>query len=285
MSPLPSQPGGGTLTFVQLGLVYLAALVAFEETYGPVVLRRISSQNPDSVAAETTIITNLRSAWTRPFKLLIRAPILVLLGSFTALTNSYAMICFATVGTVFQSSYGFSAGQSGLAYLGLTVGFLACQLSMGHFSDWYIKKMQAKHRDKKPEYRLPPIFIGSFILPVGFLWYGWSIQEHAHWIVPIIGTTFIAIGILYTYLPVQLYVVDAFTIHAASASAVCTIIRSVCTTLVPLSANPLYTRLGYGWGNSLLAFIAVGFVPFAVLLIRYGEMVRMRQRVHNDGSK
>lgn len=265
---------------MQLGVVYLTALVVFKETYGPVVLRRVSSQDLDSGTPKPTLITDLRSAWTRPFKLLIQAPILLLLGSFTALTNSYAMICFATIGTIFQSSYGFSAGQSGLAYLGLTVGFIACQFSMGYFSDWFIKKMEARFGDKKPEYRLPPIFIGSFILPAGFGWYGWSIQEHTHWSVPIIGTGFIAVGILYTYLPVQLYVVDAFTIHAASASAVCTIIRSVCTTLVPLSASPLYARLGYGWGNSLLAFIALAFVPFAILLIMYGEKVRTRQRYY-----
>ena len=133
------------------------------------------------------------------------------------------MICFATIETVVQINYGFSPGESGLAYFGLPVRFVLCQLSMGHFSDWYIKKMQDKHGDKKPEYPLPPIFIGVCILPVVFLWYGWSMQEHTHWIVPIIGSTFIAIGILYTYLPIQLYMVDAYTVFAASASAVCTI--------------------------------------------------------------
>ena len=210
--------------------------------------------------------------------MLFLSPIVPLLGFYTAITLSYAQICFATVGTVFQSNYNFSAGQSGMAYFGLTAGFLFCQITLGHFSDRHIKKMEAKHGDRKPEYRLPPIFIGAFLLPVGLFWYGWSLQSHVHWIVPIFGSAFIAIGILYTYLPVQMYLVDTYTLFAASANGACSIIRSLCAALIPLAANPLYDRMGYGWGNSLLAFIALGFVPIAILLMNYGERIRTNPR-------
>lgn len=219
-----------------------------------------------------------RLAWIRPFKLLFLTPIVPLLGFYTAITNSYGMICFATVGTVFQDEYNFSTGQSGMAYFGLTAGFLFCQVTLGHFSDRHIKKMEARYGDRKPEYRLPPIFIGSLLLPAGLFWYGWSLQYHAHWIVPIIGSAFIAIGILYTYLPVQMYLVDSYTLFAASAIGACSIVRSLCAALIPLGANPLYDRLGYGWGNSLLAFIALVSVPIAVLLMKYGELIRTDSR-------
>ena len=85
---------------------------------------------------------------------------------------------------------------------------------------------------------------------------------------PIFGSAFIAIGILYTYLPVQMYLVDTYTLFAASANGACSIIRSLCAALIPLAANPLYDRMGYGWGNSLLALIALRFVPIAVLLMK-----------------
>lgn len=68
----------------------------------------------------------------------------------------------------------------------------------------------------------------------------------------IIGTTFVAIGVLYTYLPVQLYLVDTYTVFAASANGACTIVRSIFQALLPLCANPLYSQLSYGWGNSVL---------------------------------
>lgn len=263
-----------------MAVVYLPTVFFFRETYGPVIQarKRAYHAQKEGITSPRNFMDELKIAWSRPFKLLLKSPVLPLLGLFTAVTNSYAQICFATLGTTFQDIYGFSPGQSGLAYVGLTVGFLFSQATMGRFSDRHIKKMEARHGDMKAEHRLPPIFIGTLVLPVGLFWYGWTLQNHTHWIVPIVGSAFIAIGILYTYLPVQLYIVDVYTVYAASATGACTIIRSMCSALIPLGANPLYLHLGYGWGNSLLAFIALGFVSVAAFLIKYGERIRTHPR-------
>lgn len=255
-------------------------LACYKETYGPVLEARKDAESKKCTDSQErrNVRRALKLAWLRPFKMLILSPMVPLLGFYTAITNSYAQICFATVGTVFQDNYNFSTGHSGMAYFGLTAGFIFCQVTLGRFSDRHMTKMAKKHGDKKPEYRLPPIFIGAFLLPAGLFWYGWSLQCHTHWIVPIIGSAFIAVGILYTYLPVQMYLVDTYTVFAASANGACTIIRSLCSALIPLGANPLYQNLGYGWGNSLLAFIALAFVPVAVLLIKYGERIRTHPR-------
>ncbi|KAL9630409.1 MAG: hypothetical protein Q9164_006430 [Protoblastenia rupestris] len=260
--------------------MFLITAPLLKETYGPVLQARKKARSEEDIGVtqQTDIRKALKLAWIRPFKMLFLSPIVPLLGFYTAITNSYAMVCFATVGTVFQDEYKFSAGQSGMAYFGLTAGFIFCQVTLGHFSDRHIKKMEAQHGDRKPENRLPPIFIGAFLLPVGLFWYGWSLQYHAHWILPIIGSALIATGILYTYLPVQMYLIDTYTLFAASANGACTIIRSLAAALIPMGANPLYNDLGYGWGNSLLAFIALGFVPVAVLLIKYGERIRTNPR-------
>ena len=260
--------------------MFLTTLALFKETYSPVLQaqQKANSEKDRGVAHQRDLRKAFKLAWIRPFKMLFLSPIVPILGFYTAITNSYAAICFATVGTVFQNRYNFSAGQSGMANFGLTAGFVFCQVTLGNFSDRHINKMEAKHGDRKPEYGLPPIFIGAFLLPVGLFWYGWSLQYHTHWIVPIVGSALIAVGILYTYLPVQMYLVDTYTLYTTSASGACTVIRSLCSALIPLGANPLYGNLGYGWGNSLLAFIALGFVPIAVLLIKYGERIRTHPR-------
>lgn len=261
--------------------MFPVALLIFRETYDPVLQarRKEVSEKVTSVRQGQLNIGNaLALAWTRPLKLLFLAPIVPLLGLYSAVTHSIAFICFATVGTVFADEYGFGPGQSGMAYFGLTSGFIFCQISLGHFSDWYIRRVSLKHRGTKPEDRLPPIFIGATLLPIGLFWYGWSLEAHTHWIVPIVGSAFIAMGILYTYLPVQMYLVDSYTTFASSATGAATIIRSLCAAVIPLSANPMFQRLGYGWGNSLLAFIALGGVPVALLLIRFGERIRTNPR-------
>jgi hypothetical protein len=48
--------------------------------------------------------------------------------------------------------------------------------------------------------------------------------------------------------------------------------------VLPLGGQKLYSTLGYGWGNSLLAFIALGLTPLPVLLMRFGERLRKGDR-------
>lgn len=77
----------------------------------------------------------------------------------------------------------------------------------------------------------------------------------------------------------QAYLVDAYTIFAASALAATTILRSVMAAMIPLAAPKMYATMGLGWGNSLLAFLAMACVPIPSVLIRYGE----RMRKANEG--
>jgi len=73
-----------------------------------------------------------------------------------------------------------------------------------------------------------------------------------------------------------LYLIDAYTLHAASAIAGVVILRSLFGSFVPLAAFPLYRNLGLGWGNSLLGFIALALAPTPILFVRYGERLRAK---------
>jgi hypothetical protein len=75
-----------------------------------------------------------------------------------------------------------------------------------------------------------------------------------------------------------LYMVDAFTIYAASATAANTISRSLVGAVLPLAGPKMYEALGLGWGNSLLAFIAVALALVPVIFVKYGERIRLSTR-------
>jgi hypothetical protein len=77
-----------------------------------------------------------------------------------------------------------------------------------------------------------------------------------------------------TQMPIQSYLVDAFTIYASSAVAACTILRSILGALLPLAGPSVYASLGCGWGNSLLGFLALAMVSVPFLLIKYDESIR-----------
>lgn len=76
-------------------------------------------------------------------------------------------------------------------------------------------------------------------------------------------------------MPTQLYVVDLFgSAAAASALGANNLLRFLSSTFLPLAGPQMYDRLGVGWGNSLLGFLALAFVPAPLLLYRYGARLR-----------
>lgn len=124
--------------------------------------------------------------------------------------------------------------------------------------------------------RVPALIFGSFFVPVGLLWYGWSAQAKAHFMMPIIGTSIFGFGILTCFLPIQLYLVDTFT-YAASATAAASAFRSLLGFAFPLFGQQMFATLGYGGGNTLLAGFAIIIgIPFPVWIYFAGEGIRTK---------
>jgi hypothetical protein len=74
------------------------------------------------------------------------------------------------------------------------------------------------------------------------------------------------------------YLIDCYLIYAASVTASGTILRSLVGALLPLAGPAMFERLGLGWGNSLLAFLALVMcgIPFAFM--KYGKAIRTHPR-------
>ena len=54
------------------------------------------------------------------------------------------------------------------------------------------------------------------MLPIGLLITGWTAKADIPWIAPDIGIAFVGAGIILNFQGIQTYVIDAFTLHAAS---------------------------------------------------------------------
>lgn len=133
-----------------------------------------------------------------------------------------------------------------------------------------------------PRFRLLPLVFGIPLLPLGLFVYGWTAQYKVHWIVPIIFTGFTGAGLIFSFVPTQIYMVDAFTKYAASALAATSVVRSIVGGTLPIAGLPMYSALGYGWGNSLLGFIAIALSVMPLVFWKYGEMLRKRYEVSFD---
>lgn len=78
------------------------------------------------------------------------------------------------------------------------------------------------------------------------------------------------------------YLIDAFTVYSASVMAANTVFRSLAGAVLPLAGGRMYADLGLGWGNSLLAFIALAMIPLPFLFWRCGERIRTSKRFKVD---
>jgi hypothetical protein len=83
-------------------------------------------------------------------------------------------------------------------------------------------------------------------------------------------------------MPIQTYLIDAFTKYSASSIAAATIFRSTLAALLPLAGQPLYDKLGIGWGNSLLGFLALAMAPIPWVFWKYGERIRTKKPLNLD---
>jgi len=115
-----------------------------------------------------------------------------------AVAYGYLYLLFTTITEVFEGNYGFSQGTVGLTYLGIGIGLFIGLGVFGVASDLILKKKSAKG-EMKPEYRLPPMIPGAMCIPLGMFWYGWSAEKHVFWLVPIVGTMFVGLGLLATF--------------------------------------------------------------------------------------
>jgi MFS family permease len=113
------------------------------------------------------------------------------------------------------------------------------QITLGVFSDLYANQQARRRADTKlkPEDCPPPLILGAVLLPGALLSYGWTLEKHTMWIAPIIGSSLVALAAMYSYIPVQIYVVDVYPLHTASATGAMSIIRSAISAVVPLGAD------------------------------------------------
>jgi len=279
------------LSAITGGICELGFLAFFRETYRPTILqkkaralrRKTGDESLRCKYDEETSQTSwyiVRHAIVRPAEMLARSPIVLLLAIYVSVVYGFLYILLTTITEVFETAYYFSQGEAGLAYLGLSLGMVTGVLLCVGTSDWWLKRQAASHDGQmKPEYRLPPMVLGGVLIPIGLFVYGWTAQYRVFFIVPMIGTATLGFGFFVTTIPLSAYLVDAYKADAASAIAGTIVMRCIVGAVLPLAGPRLYSDLGYGWGNSLLGFVALLFVPVPMLFMRYGERIRKRARI------
>ncbi|KAF4473141.1 Major facilitator superfamily domain, general substrate transporter [Fusarium agapanthi] len=213
-------------------------------------------------------------ALTRPIKFLFTSPIVALIAFYIAFNFGVTMLLFATFPTVYENTYHWSVSISGLAYVGVGIG---CAIGVITFAKLSDRLLNAKEGQYRAERRLIMMMFVSPLFPIGLFIYGWTTEYKVHWVIPIIGTAICGPGAVIINSSSQTYIIDIFGPKAAaSALAAITLLRNLMGAFLPLAAPTMYKNLGLGWGNSVLAFITMAFIPVPIFFYFRGEAIRKR---------
>ena len=274
------------------GVMVVISIPAFYETYGPLILHRRAEKlrqetgerryytTVERLDANKTVSGIVRQSLTRPLRLLIFHPIIQIMAFLNAFNYGVLYIVLSTFSDMWVSNYHESVEISGLHYIAVALGEIIGSQIGGPLMDYIFARLKTRASGEiAPEYHLPLMLPGAILGPLGLIMYGWCAQYHVQWYVVDIGALLACFGMQIMGQPIQAYVIDAYPEHTSSATAASQFVRSLTAFSFPLFAPKVYSALGYGWGNSSVAFIALAIgVPAPLLLWRWGPGLRKKAR-------
>lgn len=269
------------------GVLWLCIIFLLPETYAPVLLRRRAAKlsemtgqvyrsKLDIERGPVPMGKTLKTALSRPWILLFREPIVLLLSIYMSIIYGTLYMLFAAYPIVFQEVRGWSEGIGGLAFLGILVGMVCALIYTLPENRRYAKKCAETTDRLAPEVRLPPSMVGSIALPIGLFWFAWTNSPSIHWMASIAAGAPFGFGMVLVFLSVFNYLIDSYTIFSASVLAANCALRSLLGMAFPLFTTYMYENLGIHWASSIPAFLALACVPFPFFFYKYGAQIRQR---------
>lgn len=271
------------------GAMLIIACCLVPETYPPVLLRRraerltklkgkVYRSRTDIEQGKTTLGEAFSTGLKRPWILLFCEPIVLLLSLYHAIIYGILYMLFGAFPIVYRMGRGWNEGISGLPFVAVAIGiFLAIAYVIFYDNKQYMKKVNASGVGyTTPEARLPMCIIGAIALPIGLFWFAWTNSPSLPWAASVVAAIPFGFGMVLIFLSIMNYLIDSYTIFAASVLAANGIIRSVFGAAFPLFTKQMYDSLGIHWASSVPAFLAVACIPLPFLFHKYGASIRKK---------
>jgi multidrug resistance protein len=269
------------------GLIWMVESLLIPETYAPVLLskraKRLTTLTGKVYRSKVEIErgrVSPRDAFTtalgRPWILLFSEPIVLLLSLYMAIVYGTLYMLFDAFPIIFQEIRGWSEGVGSLPFLAVMIGMMIAVGVNMYDNKRYVKIHKAHNGFAPPEARLPPTMWGGLAIPIGLFWFAWTNSASIHWIVCVLATAPFGFGMVFVFLGIMNYLIDAYTIYAASVLAANSIIRSCFGAGFPLFTTYMYHNLGIHWASCVPAFLALACCPFPFIFYRYGPAIRRK---------
>ncbi|PVH99190.1 MFS general substrate transporter [Periconia macrospinosa] len=269
-------------------LVQFVSGVLLKETYPRVILarkaERLHRETGDLKlttkweAEDQSLLQRMWQAFKRPIIMIATQPILQCIAVYQAFLYGLIYLVLSTFPRLWTEKYHQEVHIGGLNYVAVGFGFfVGAQVGTRLQDRIYMYLKQRNGGVGYPEFRIPLIWPGSLLVPIGIIIYAWTSEFTVFWLWPDVGIFILCASMILCFQCMQTYLVEAYTTYSASALAASTILRSLAGFGFPLFATDLYHNLGWGWGNSILAAVAcvLGW-PAGYMFWKYGKAMRKR---------
>jgi len=271
--------------------ILIIDMIFLPETYGPVLLQRKAAHlryttgnwalHSPADEEELTTRAIIDKHLALPLKMLFLEPIILCLAIYNSFVYGLLYLLFEAFPLEYEETRGWTPVQSSLVFLAVMVGVLISGGIQASYQPYFWKQLDNAHKQGKkniPEARLPPMILGAVLFATGLFWFGGGSGMDKSPAIGIVGAGCIGAGFILIFQNAVNYLIDAFTIHAASAQAANTFMRSLAGAGFPLFATPMFEGLGVNVASYVLGGIAALLIPIPVVFYIFGEKIRGASR-------
>ncbi|CAF9903599.1 MAG: hypothetical protein GOMPHAMPRED_000417 [Gomphillus americanus] len=282
------------LTLIMASFFGGISIFLYPESFAPIILQkrakeqRWETRNWALHAKADENRTNFKDIveryLARPLLMTIKEPILVLVTIYMALIYGILYLFFEAYPIAFQEVRGWSPGLGSLPFLAIIIGVVIGGSIIVYLTRTrYKRKLEESGGKPVPEERLPAMILGGMFFPIGLFWFAWTSNPAVSWVPQVLAGIPIGAGVLMIFMQGLNYLIDVYMMHANSALAANTFLRSFAGAGFPLFATPMFKNLGVNWAGTVLGCLAVACIPFPVLFYVYGHKIRSMSKYSPAG--
>ncbi|KAH9853006.1 MFS general substrate transporter [Lenzites betulinus] len=282
------------LTFFA-GTCLVITFFTLRETFVPVILvkraKKLRKETGDNrywapMERNTMSISQrLAHVLGRPFVVLVREPMLIAINLYMGFIYGCVYLLFEAYPIVFSEGHHFNAGITGLTFLPIFVGAeLGVAAYIFIFNPRYERAIAAfSPHPVPPEYRLELCLWAAPMFALSFFWFGWTSYPSISFWAPMMAGLPLGMSIVFLFLGLSNYVIDAYLSVAASALSSMTVVRSLFGAGFPLFATQMFDTLNPRWASTVLGCIAILLGPIPFVLRAYGHHLRKNSKYSPTG--
>ncbi|KAI0908619.1 major facilitator superfamily domain-containing protein [Ustulina deusta] len=240
-----------------------------EDANATAALSRVVSTRRSVVRARTkTAGLWLKRVFVDPLSILafLRFPAVALTVSFAAVTFCSLYVLNICVQSAYAAPpYSFSPLIVGVLYVPSSLGYFIASLLGGPWLDRIMERSarRAGRYDARgrlifyPEDRVREnAWLSSTMYPGALVWFGWTIQTHQHWAVPLVANFFFGVGSMLVFSMATTMLTEFMPKRASSGVALNNFVRNILAAAGTVATRPLIDVIGYGWLATAVALVS-----------------------------